>query len=268
MKALPRLALVLALGCALAPGARAEQLQTVLMVSIDALHPTALRPDVAPTLETLKHPGQFTLEGRSVTPPQTLIAHTALLTGLTPEQSGKQDNNWKPGQAQVSHETLLDVAKRQGFDTAYFYAKPKLGYLVSASISQQALARDDGVERVQEFLSQPGPRFVFLHLSGLDDVGPDSGWLSPAYLEELRYIDRSLAPLVAQVRARGAYLMLITSDHAGHERLHGTTHPEDFKLPVLLEASQALPNLLRDGLSITRIKSVVQEAMNLIGEMP
>ena len=268
MNALLRQVLALALGCALALGVCAEPLQTVLMVSIDALHPAALRPDVAPALETLQHPGQFTLEGRSVTPPQTLIAHAAMLTGLTPEQSGKQDNNWKPGQAQVTHETLLDVAKHQGFDTAYFYAKPKLGYLVSASISQQALARDDGVERAQEFLRQPGPRFVFLHLSGLDDVGPDAGWLSPQYLEELRYIDRSLAPLIAQVRGRGTYLMLITSDHAGHDRLHGTNHSEDFKLPVLLEASQALPGWVSDGLSITRIKPVVQDAMNLLGKMP
>jgi len=61
---------------------------------------------------------------------------------------------------------------------------------------------------------------------------------------------------------------LITSDHAGHDRLHGTNHSEDFKLPVLLEASQALPGWVSDGLSITRIKPVVQDAMNLLGKMP
>lgn len=239
----------------------AQALQTVLLVSIDALHPAALQADVSPTLESLKRSGQFTLEGRSVNPPQTLIAHTAMLTGLSPEQSGKQDNNWKLGQPQVVHETLLDLARHQGFETAYFYAKSKLGYLVTPSICSHALARDDGVERVQAFLHQSGRRFVFLHLSGLDEAGPDSGWLSTDYLEELRYIDRSLAPLLADVRQRGKYLIVVTSDHGGHERLHGTDHPDDFLLPVLVQASRPLPGVVQGEFSIVRIKTMVLEAM-------
>lgn len=122
------------LGCVLLMPVWPKTLQTVLLVSIDALHPDALQAAVAPTLESLKRPGQFTLQGRSVNPPQTLIAHTAMLTGLSPEQSGKQDNNWKLGQPQVTHETLLDVARQQGFEPAYFYAKPKLGDLVTPGI--------------------------------------------------------------------------------------------------------------------------------------
>lgn len=250
------------LGCAMLVPAWAQALQTVLLVSIDALHPAALRADVTPALESLKRPGQFTLEGRSVKPPQTLIAHTAMLTGLDPGQSGKKDNNWKPGQPQVTHETLLDRAKQQGFDTAYFYAKQKLGYLVTPSISSHALARDDGVERAQAFLRQPGRRFVFLHLSGLDDVGPDSGWLSNDYLEELRYIDHSLAPLLTQVQQRGRYLIVVTSDHAGHERLHGTSHPQDLRLPVLVQASRPLPVIGQGAFSIVRVKSMMLDAMD------
>jgi len=239
----------------------AQDLQTVLLVSIDALHPAALQADGAPNLESLKRRGQFTLEGRSVNPPQTLIAHTAMLTGLSPEQGGKQDNNWQPGEPRVAHETLLDFAKKQGFETGYFYAKPKLGYLITPSISSHALARDDGVERAQAFLREPGQRFVFLHLSGLDEAGPDSGWLSKDYLDELRYIDRSLAPLLTDVRQRGTYLIVVTSDHAGHERLHGTSHPEDFKLPLLVQASWPLPGIVQDQFSIVRVRPMVQNAM-------
>lgn len=249
------------LSCGLLVPAWAQGLQTVLLVSIDALHPAALRADVAPNLEQLKQPGQFTLDGHSVTPPQTLIAHTAMLTGLSPEQSGKRDNAWKPGQTQVTHKTLLDIAVDQGFATAYFYAKPKLGYLVTPSISTHALARDDGVERAQAFLRQPGRRLVFLHLSGLDEAGPDSGWLSGPYLDELRYLDRSLAPLLADVRQRGRYLIVLTSDHAGHDRLHGTADPQDFLLPVLVQASRPLPGIVRDEFSLVGLKAMVLDAM-------
>ncbi|MBU3899412.1 MAG: alkaline phosphatase family protein [Gammaproteobacteria bacterium] len=248
--------------CALLAGpALATQVDTVLMVSIDALHPAALSEQASPTLQRLMRSGRYTLQGQSVSPPQTLIAHTAMLTGLAPAQSGKQDNNWKPGQPQVARETLLDVAKQRGFQTAYFYAKPKLGYLISAAVDEHALARDDGIDRAQAFFSQPGQRFVFLHISGLEDAGADSGWLSPDYVNELTYIDRTLAPLLDAVAQRGSYLVVVTSDHAGHERQHGTLHPEDFKLPVIMVADRTLPALAPGVLHLTELKGLVQNLL-------
>jgi predicted AlkP superfamily pyrophosphatase or phosphodiesterase len=74
---------------------------TVLIVSIDALHPDALSQADAPALQGLMQSGSYTLSGRSVDPPKTLIAHTAMFTGLAPEVSGKRDNDWRPGEPQV-----------------------------------------------------------------------------------------------------------------------------------------------------------------------
>ena len=239
----------------------AREVETVLIVSIDALHPAALSEQASPTLHSLMRSGRYTLQGQSVTPPQTLIAHTAMLTGLAPAQSGKQDNDWRPGQPQVAHETLLDVAKQRGFQTAYFYAKPKLGYLVSAAVDESALARDDGVDRARDFYSRPGRRFVFLHISGLEDAGTESGWLSPEYLNELSYIDRALAPLLDEVAQRGSYLVVVTSDHAGHERQHGSNHPEDFKLPLIMAADRPLPALPPGVFSLTELKGLVQNLL-------
>lgn len=240
----------------------ASEVETVLIVSIDALHPAALSDKTSPTLDRLMHSGRFTLQGRSVTPPQTLIAHTAMMTGLTPEQSGKQDNDWKPGQVQVARETLFDLAKQRGFRTAYFYAKPKLGYLISAAVDEHALARDDGIDRAQTFFGKPGRRFVFLHISGLEDEGADAGWLSEDYLDELAYIDMMLAPLLDDVAKRGRYLVLVTSDHAGHERQHGTSHPEDFKLPLIIAASQSLAPLASGVFNITELKQLLQKTLD------
>ena len=240
----------------------ASEVEAVLMVSIDALHPAALGEKTSPTLDRLMRSGRFTLQGQSVTPPQTLIAHTAMMTGLTPEQSGKQDNDWKPGQVQVARETLFDLAKQRGFRTAYFYAKPKLGYLISAAVDEHALARDDGIDRARTFFGKPGRRFVFLHISGLEDEGADAGWLSEDYLDELTYIDTMLAPLLDDVAKRGRYLVLVTSDHAGHERQHGTLHPEDFKLPLIITASQSLPPLAPGVFNITELKQLLQKTLD------
>ena len=254
-------AIFLILCCLVAVPALAYEFETVLMVSIDALHPAALSEKTSPTLHNLMRSGRYTLEGRSVTPPLTLIAHTAMMTGLSPKESGKQDNDWKLGMPQVARETVLDVAKRRGFQTAYFYAKPKLAYLISALLDEHALARDDGIDRSRTFFSNPGRSFVFLHISGLEDAGTESGWLSTEYLDELTYIDRTLAPLFAQVSQRGPYLIIVTSDHAGHDRQHGTSHPDDFRLPLIMTADRPLPVLTSGVFHITSLKRIVENLL-------
>jgi predicted AlkP superfamily pyrophosphatase or phosphodiesterase len=252
---------ILCLGLLFAVPGFARDVETVLIVSIDALHPDALSEKTSPTLYALMRPGHYTLEGKSVDPPKTLIAHTAMMTGLAPEENGKTDNDWKPGKPPVAKTTLFDDAKRHGFHTAFYYAKPKLGYLVSKAVDEHALARDDGIDQVSAFFRKDGKRFAFLHVSGLEDAGTISGWLSPEYLDELSYIDMALAPLFEAVSKRGAYFIVVTSDHAGHGRLHGTSHPDDYKLPLIIASERDLAPLPPGAYLITRLRGTVQQIL-------
>lgn len=240
--------------------APAHAADTVLVVSIDALHPSALSVKTAPTLHALMQSGRYTLEGRSVEPPKTLIAHTAMLTGLSPAQNGKRDNEWQPGEPQVSRPTLFDDARKAGYRTAYYYAKPKLGYLVNAAVGEQGLEPHAGIEHVRAFFRGDGKRFAFLHVSGLEWAGGESGWLSPDYLDELTGIDATLAPLFDEVSRRGRYAIVVTSDHAGHDTLHGTDHPEDYKLPLIYTGNvKSIPQLSGDSWSITELRALVRK---------
>ena len=237
----------------------AQAVDKVLIVSIDALHPNALSENVAPALHALRTAGQYTPHGRSVHPPKTLIAHTTMLTGLPPERHGKRDNDWRPGEAQVKHPTLFNDLKTLGFGTAYFYAKPKLGYLTTPAVDEHALVPDGGTHQAMKFLRKEGRRSVFLHVSGLEYAGARSGWLSPDYLDELSYIDLMLSPLFEQVRKDGKYLIVVVSDHAGHEQLHGTQHPEDYKLPLLvLSDAGRIAGFPNGTWSITNLRSMVR----------
>lgn len=240
----------------------ANDIESVLIVSIDALHPAALGEKTSPTLYALMQAGQFTLNGRSVNPPKTLIAHTAMITGRSPARNGKRDNEWIPGEARVSQLTLFDDARRRGFRTAFYFAKPRLGYLVSNAVDEHALAPHDGIERVREFFHAEGRRLAFLHISGLDFVGPESGWLSPDYLDELTEIDAALAPLINDVRQRGFHAIVVTSDHAGHQKLHGTGHPEDYRLPlILLSNADHLPRSLPQPWPVTNLRGLVRSLL-------
>jgi len=260
---MPEIALSAVLATALlaaAPGGPGR----VLLVSIDALHPDALTPATMPNVARWAQAGKATREGRSTNPPKTLVAHAAMLTGLTPERSGKTDNDWDVEQPRVGLPTLLDDAHAAGYRTAYFYSKEKLGFLVTAGVDEHALAPDDGISRGRAFLAGPGRRFLFLHVSGLEWVGMESGWLSPAYLAKAAEIDRALGLLLAEVERRGDYAVAITSDHAGHAKEHGTAHPEDGRRPLVLRADKVLlPDPGKDARDITDLRRVL--AAPLIG---
>lgn len=238
-----------------------QSIDTVLVISIDALHPSALSGNSSPALYALMKRGSYTLDGRSVHPPKTLIAHTAMLTGLSPEENGKKDNDWKPGTARVVAHTIFHDAKRRGYSTAYYYAKSKLGYLISDAIDEHGLAPDDGVDRARSFFRNNGKRFVFLHVSGLEYEGSEYGWLSAEYLAELTSIDRALGPLFEDVRKRGRYLLIVTSDHAGHDKLHGTDHPDDYRLPLIV-VSDIVDCQIRDRpYRVMELRSLVEKAI-------
>jgi predicted AlkP superfamily pyrophosphatase or phosphodiesterase len=232
--------------------------ERVVVISIDALHPEALTGTAMPNLARQARLGRVTLDGHSTRPPKTLIAHTAMVTGLTPAQSGKTDNAWEDGEPTVAFPTVLDDAKRAGYRTAFFYSKEKLGFLVTRGVDRQALAPDDGVARGLAFLAAPGRAFLFLHLSGLEYAGMESGWLSEPYLAEATEIDRDLAPLFADLERRGSYYLVVTSDHAGHGLDHGTDHPEDGRLPLVVRSDRArLPDVQGRRHEITGLRAIL-----------
>jgi len=40
--------------------------------------------------------------------------------------------------------------------------------------------------------------------------------------------------------------LIITSDHAGHDRIHASDHPEDFKIPLIIYSDMADFSSLQD----------------------
>lgn len=250
-----RIAFILLLGWSVL----AKAADTVLVLSIDALHPAALSAKTSPTLHALMQPGRYTLQGRSVEPPKTLIAHTAMMIGQPPERSDERSNEWRPGEPTIAKRTLFDDAKHLGYRTAFYYSKPKLGYLVNAAIDQHGLEPAGGVAPLRTFFRGEGKRFAFLHFSGLEWAGTDSGWLSQTYLDELSDIDAALAPLFEEVRQRGRYAIIVTSDHAGHDTLHGTNHPDDYKLPLIVAGNLTLPRLPQGTWPVTELRALVQQ---------
>jgi predicted AlkP superfamily pyrophosphatase or phosphodiesterase len=249
--------------CLWAVASNATSLKNIIIFSIDALHPAALNARATPTIYKEMREGAYTLDGYSTNPPKTLISHTAMFTGLTPEKNGKMDNQWQSGEPTIQRKTIFDNAKRHGFQTGYFYSKEKLGYLVSDAVDVHRLSRDGSIDLAEAFVGKSGRHFVFLHVSGLDFVGPEYGWLSAEYQEELSYIDDYLTPIIRSVKEQKNYLIIITSDHAGHDKIHGSQHPDDYKLPFIIHSDiMKLKNIQNSRYSVADLKDILDRVLN------
>jgi predicted AlkP superfamily pyrophosphatase or phosphodiesterase len=248
--------------CLWAATLNAASLKNVLIISIDALHPLALNAAITPTIFREMAEGASTLDGYSTNPPKTLISHTAMFTGLRPDESGKLDNQWQSGEPTIDRRTIFNSAKRNGFLTGYFYSKQKLGYLVNAAVDIHRWSREDAIDLAQAFVGKPGRHFVFLHVSGLDYVGPEFGWLSAEYMEELSFIDEYLSPLINSIKEQKKFLLIITSDHGGHDKIHGSRHPEDYKLPFIIHSDlMEFENIQGRRYSVQELKGILEQTL-------
>lgn len=237
---------------------RAAAADSVLVVSIDGLHPLAVAEHTAPNLHALMAPGQYSLRGRSTEPPRGLIAHTAMFLGEPPRHSSKADMSWQPGEPQVALPTLFDDMRKAGYRTAFYYAKPKLGYLVNAAVGEHAYAVGDGIDRARAFFRDTGKRFVFLNLPGRPWEIYENRQFTRAYFDQLARTDAALAPLFDDLRRRGNYVVVVASAHAGPDDFREGDHPEDYRLPLIFFGNRFRNAVLPDGFwPITNLRELV-----------
>jgi arylsulfatase A-like enzyme len=87
---------------------------------------------------------------------------------------------------------------------------------------------------VKRYLEHERPNLLFVHLAEPDLLGHVFGWMSPTYGAGVRKVDQEVGKLlVAADRAFGAgnYTVLLTADHGGHGRDHGSADPRDVTIP-------------------------------------
>ena len=72
--------------------------------------------------------------------------------------------------------------------------------------------------------------FTFLYLGDTDAVGHNHGWMSDKYMISMEQSWENIARLTDALP--DDYTVIITADHGGHDRTHGTDLPEDMTIPV------------------------------------
>lgn len=82
----------------------------------------------------------------------------------------------------------------------------------------------DITEECLDKLSLENPDFVFLYLGRPDEKGHRFGWMSKEYLDSV-YNAVDCIQTVCEYLG-DAYDIIVTADHGGHDRVHGTDLPK------------------------------------------
>ena len=213
------------------------QVRRVLILSIDGLRPDVISMAPMPNLQKLLQTSAYSLTAQTVYPSVTLISHASMLTGLCPAKHGVYWNDYIPENGIAEGIDLFDIAHAAGLETWMFVGKEKLKQITaSTSLTGFVLGSDRDSELTDQLIEEFPENFgvLFVHFATVDGMGHEYGWLSPEQLSVAFRADESLGRILAELDARNLRnetLVIITSDHGGHDTTHGSTMPEDMTIP-------------------------------------
>ena len=91
--------------------------------------------------------------------------------------------------------------------------------------------------------------------------GHDNGWMSDTYLS---YIYHAIDNVKRVIEAtKGEYTVIVTADHGGHDRCHGTDLPEDMTIPMIFCGKQFTPGEELFGVSLLDIAPTIADILEV-----
>lgn len=238
----------------------------VIVISIDGARPDAILQAETPVLQELAQTGAVDWEAQTINPSVTVPAHTSLLTGLDPSDHGILHNNYSV--ERVVQPTFISIAQDAGYRTAIIAGKEKFIQFHQDEDTYYEFVRtgDPGVTDKTIELLEDGYEVLFVHLPTTDFFGHLLGWMSGAYIYELRNTDANIGRIVDaldDLNIRESTLIIITADHGGHDHGHGQSLPVDMTIPLILNGAGIEPNTILEDTHITQIASTVLLALGL-----
>ena len=85
--------------------------------------------------------------------------------------------------------------------------------------------------------------------------------MSAVYLD---YINRAISNVQRVIQeTNGEYTVIVTADHGGHDRAHGTDMDEDMTIPMFFYGPQFVPGREFSGVSILDIAPTIVDIIEI-----
>lgn len=232
-----------------------------------------MRPDSLANIDAVKRvmeKSTYTMSAKTVFPSVTLPCHMSLFHSVTPERHGTTTNIYMPqvrpinGLCEIlkvankrsaifyNWEDLRDISRPNSLTHAAFYAGKRLGYKETGEMLTSELI---------EYLKKFDTDFTFLYLGYTDWAGHQYGWMSEEYLSAMQ---SSWANIEKIMEVFGdEYNYIITADHGGHDRTHGSEMPEDMVIPIFFCGEKFEKDKEIENVSILDIAPTITSLLGL-----
>ena len=214
--------------------------QLVVLISVDGLRHDVVFPH-AQTIHGLTITGASAIHSRTISKSSTLPSHASMVSGVDVDQHGLSFNSYRPERGHIQYPTIFSEAQKAGLATALFVGKRKLEHLLNPDTVAHFEVGGVFCNKVTELaiphLRNAKPGVVFVHFSDPDGAGHRYGWMSSKYITAVRRADDCVADILKALKERGDMdrtLVLVTSDHGGHDHNHGTRKRIDRRIPWIL----------------------------------
>ena len=245
-------------------------MKKVVLILVDGMRPDALE-HVEIAKEWMKK-SAYTLKARTVFPSVTLPCHMSLFHSVDPDRHGTTGNIYTqqvrpvPGLCEMikagkkrsaffyNWEELRDLSRPDSLTHSFFSSGHVLGYEQANVLVTQAAV---------DYIPQARPDFAFVYLGWVDGAGHDMGWMSEEYM---RAVNGSWADIQRITESLPEeYSVIVTADHGGHDRTHGTTLDEDMTIPAFFYRTPLGVGKIDDPVDI---KDIAPTVTALLGVEP
>ncbi|MGH7677625.1 MAG: alkaline phosphatase family protein [Gemmatimonadaceae bacterium] len=223
----------------------------VVIISLDGLRPDAIEKFGAKHLQRLMREGSYSLSAQTILPSKTLPSHTSMLTGVDADKHGiTWNNDATDDHGHVDVPTVFGLAKAAGLHTAAFFSKTKFHHLEApgtldyvrspkGGLLNDRWTADRTAQYVEDYLESTGdaPNLMFVHFGEADYAGHLFGWMGRVYGEAVRLADHAVGEVLDEATDRfgaGNFTVIVTADHGGHDRTHGSSDPRDTTIPWIV----------------------------------
>lgn len=241
----------------------------VILISIDGMRPDGLLKCGNPYVGELMKKASFTLDARTVMPSITLPCHMSMFHSVPPERHCTFSNEYVSPAHPVTG--LIECLNAAGKRAAMYYGWEQIRNIsrpcslyASEYIHSYSFDHTDAMltDRALGYVNLAKPDFVFLYMVETDDKGGhDCGWMTDTYLE---YVSLAVENVKRIIEAVGdEYTVIVTADHGGHDRSHGTDMPEDMTIPMIFCGAPFEAGRELHGVSILDIAPTIADIMGV-----
>lgn len=206
-----------------------------VVMSIDGLRGDAIGKTVLPNINDLTSRGSYTLTAQTINPSNTLPSHVSMLSGYTPAVHKITWDDYLPAKGKILVPTVFTLARAAGKHSVMVVGKTKFTHFQDTGfvdVFVTTLRGDDDVANQAVVQASAGFDLMFVHFPDSDLAGHSSGWLSADYFAKLKIADAAVGRVVAALPYYAT--VILTADHGGHDKTHGTSATTDTLIPWII----------------------------------